>query len=210
MAKTMSLNLTKEEQQFALGTFLYALLCLGFAFSFPKGAEVQYLTQHHLETVHSIFTYITQIAELPGIIAFIALVLLKDRKQLFHYTIIALLTALTISIFKHLIFSSSDRPRAWALQQNIVLPANASDLLHFSFPSGHTAFAFCLMYCLVMLYNDRKFTYLFICIGILVGLSRVYLLAHFVIDTGIGALIGLSMGMIGNRLYNRYLSGLLQ
>lgn len=206
----MSLNFTKEEEQFSLGTFLYALLCLGFAFSFPKGAEVQYLTQNYIEPVHCIFAYITQIAELPGIIAFIALVLLKDRKQLFHYTIIALLTALTISIFKHLIFSSSERPRAWALQQNIVLPINSSDLLHYSFPSGHTAFAFCLMYCLVMLFNERKFTYLFICIGILVGLSRIYLLAHFVIDTGIGALIGLSMGMIGNRLYNRYLSGLLQ
>jgi membrane-associated phospholipid phosphatase len=149
------------------------------------------------------------VAELPGIILFIILVVLKDRKQLLHYTIIALLTALTITIFKHLIFSSSDRPRAWAIQQHIVLPADASNLLHFSFPSGHTAFAFCLMYCLVILYNEKKWTFFFLSIGILVGLSRIYLLAHFVIDTGIGALIGLSMGMIGNRLYNRYLSKLI-
>jgi membrane-associated phospholipid phosphatase len=61
----------------------------------------------------------------------------------------------------------------------------------------------------VILYNEKKWTFFFLSIGILVGLSRIYLLAHFVIDTGIGALIGLSMGMIGNRLYNRYLSKLI-
>ncbi|MFN8314990.1 MAG: phosphatase PAP2 family protein [Chitinophagales bacterium] len=205
----MRRNLTKEEINFGLGTILYALICLGFAITFAKGMEVSYVTQHYSEILHSFFTYVTQVAELPGIILFILLVVLKDRKQLLHYTIIALLTALTITIFKHLIFSSSDRPRAWAIQQHIVLPADASNLLHFSFPSGHTAFAFCLMYCLVILYNEKKWTFFFLSIGILVGLSRIYLLAHFVIDTGIGALIGLSMGMIGNRLYNRYLSKLI-
>jgi membrane-associated phospholipid phosphatase len=205
----MRRNLTKEEQNFGLGTILYALICLGFAITFAKGMEVSYVTQHYSEILHSFFSYVTQVAELPGIILFIILVVLKDRKQLLHYTIIALLTALTITIFKHLIFSSSDRPRAWAIQQHIVLPADASNLLHFSFPSGHTAFAFCLMYCLVILYNEKKWTFFFLSIGILVGLSRIYLLAHFVIDTGIGALIGLSMGMIGNRLYNRYLSKLI-
>lgn len=205
----MRRNLTKEEINFGLGTILYASICLGFAITFAKGMEVSYVTQHYSEILHSFFTYVTQVAELPGIILFILLVVLKDRKQLLHYTIIALLTALTITIFKHLIFSSSDRPRAWAIQQHIVLPADASNLLHFSFPSGHTAFAFCLMYCLVILYNEKKWTFFFLSIGILVGLSRIYLLAHFVIDTGIGALIGLSMGMIGNRLYNRYLSKLI-
>lgn len=205
----MSGNLTKEEQNFGLGTILYAMFCLGFAITSAKGMEVSYVTQHYSKILHSFFAYVTQVAELPGIIIFILLVVLKDRKQLLHYTIIALLTALTITIFKHLIFSSSDRPRAWALQQHIVLPADASNLLHFSFPSGHTAFAFCLMYCLMILYNEKKWTFFFLSIGILVGLSRIYLLAHFVIDTGIGALIGLSMGMIGNRLYNRYLSKLI-
>lgn len=190
----MRRNLTKEEQNFGLGTILYALICLGFAITFAKGMEVSYVTQHYSEILHSFFSYVTQVAELPGIILFIILVVLKDRKQLLHYTIIALLTALTITIFKHLIFSSSDRPRAWAIQQHIVLPADASNLLHFSFPSGHTAFAFCLMYCLVILYNEKKWTFFFLSIGILVGLSRIYLLAHFVIDTGIGALIGLSIG----------------
>lgn len=202
----MSSFFKKEEKNFAVITFMYALACLFFSLSFVRGTEVTYVTSHYSETFHTFFAYVTQIAELPGIILFILLVVLKDRKQLIHYTLIALLTALTITTFKHLIFSSSDRPRAWALQQHIVLPADASNLLHFSFPSGHTAFAFCLMYCLVILYNERKFTFLFLSIAFLVGLSRVYLLAHFVIDTGIGALIGLTMGIIGNRLYDRYLS----
>jgi membrane-associated phospholipid phosphatase len=210
MAEGMINYFTKQERLFALGTFTYALLCLGFALLFPRGTEVTYITSHYSIQVNTFFAYITQLAELPGILLFIALVLMKDRMQLVHYTIIAVLTSLTISSFKHLIFTSSDRPRAWAIHEQIHLPANASDLLHFSFPSGHTAFAFCLMYCLVILYNQSKYTLLFLAIGILVGCSRIYLLAHFVIDTGIGALIGLTIGIIGNRLYDRYLAGYIQ
>ncbi len=53
----MRRNLTKEEQNFGLGTILYALICLGFAITFAKGMEVSYVTQHYSEILHSFFFF---------------------------------------------------------------------------------------------------------------------------------------------------------
>jgi membrane-associated phospholipid phosphatase len=191
----------KQERIFIIGAILYACICITFASLNSRGTEVEYITSHYSSSLLQFFSYITQIAELPGIVFFILIVLLKEKKQLLHFSLIAIATFATISFLKHIVFDTTDRPRSWALAQHIQLPDNTSNLLHFSFPSGHTAFAFCLMYCLTILFNETKWTFLFLMIGILVGASRVYLLAHFVIDTGIGALIGTTIGIAGNRLY---------
>ena len=202
----MKIALSKQEKYFAIATLSYSFLCLLFALAFPRGTEVEYISSHYSNAVNLFFAYVTQLAETPGVIIFLAIVILKDRKQVVHYTFIAIVTFLVITMFKFLLFDTTDRPRVWALQQQLVLPVNTSDLLHHSFPSGHTAFSFCLMYCLVHLFENNKGAFLFFIVGIFVGLSRIYLLAHFVIDTGIGAAIGLLIGIVGNRIYDHYLS----
>ena len=53
---------------------------------------------------------------------------------------------------------------------------------HFSFPSGHTTAAFCIYGVLAVLSGRPVLQWLFFLIAALVGISRIYLLQHFMED----------------------------
>ncbi|MFN0274530.1 MAG: phosphatase PAP2 family protein [Chitinophagales bacterium] len=64
-------------------------------------------------------------------------------------------------------------------------------LKDFSFPSGHTSNAFC-MYLTLAFFVSNHFVKGLLCVtAILVGISRVYLLQHFLVDIFFGALIAI-------------------
>ena len=68
-----------------------------------------------------------------------------------------------------------------------------------TFPSGHTATAFALFALLYIALNNRSIiisTSLFI-LAFLVGLSRVYLLQHFIVDAYFGAILGVLSVALG-------------
>ncbi|MCF8258039.1 MAG: phosphatase PAP2 family protein [Flavobacteriales bacterium] len=60
----------------------------------------------------------------------------------------------------------------------------------FSFPSGHSATAFCLFLMFALLVRKRWATCLFLIWAILAAFSRVYISQHFIEDTIAGAWIG--------------------
>lgn len=65
-----------------------------------------------------------------------------------------------------------------------------------SFPSGHTNAAFAAMIPLFLLGN-RKYSWLAIVFGILMGISRIYLVVHFPTDVIGGLITGTIAGMLG-------------
>ena len=67
-----------------------------------------------------------------------------------------------------------------------------------SFPSGHTSNMFCLSYLLCNHYQTNLFiTTVIFLIAANIGLSRILLGKHYLIDVLAGALIGLSLTIIG-------------
>lgn len=60
----------------------------------------------------------------------------------------------------------------------------------FSFPSGHSATAFCIFLMLALMVRRRWATYLFLGWAVAAAYSRVYLSQHFIEDTVAGAWIG--------------------
>lgn len=84
-------------------------------------------------------------------------------------------------------------------------PIPASDVLLqgeslYSFPSGHTTFLLALA--TVFYYHHRPFAYTIALIGVLVGLSRVYMQVHTLIDIAGGIGLGILCGVLGHKLYN--------
>ena len=62
---------------------------------------------------------------------------------------------------------------------------------HNTFPSGHTATAFALAVLLALIVKNRNWTYLILILAAITGFSRVYLNQHFLVDTYVGAILGM-------------------
>ena len=71
------------------------------------------------------------------------------------------------------------------------------DLHHqFSFPSGHTTTAFAILVLAGLISGKRWITFLLILLAWMVGLSRVYLSQHFLMDILAGSFIGLLSALL--------------
>ena len=175
----------------SLGTsiiFLYPVLF------FPKGELELLINQFHNPSLDIFFKYITNLGD--GSIFAVLLIGL-----LFYNYYASILTAMTIifqailvSIFKRGFYKGLERPLAFFDESITLNFVEGVDVHSFNtFPSGHTATAFAIFTLLFIVINKKGViasTILFL-VAFLVGLSRVYLLQHFVIDAYFGAIFGI-------------------
>ena len=59
-----------------------------------------------------------------------------------------------------------------------------------SFPSGHTACAFAIYFCLSMMVKNNWLKFFFFFLALLTAFTRVYLSQHFFMDVYGGSLVG--------------------
>jgi membrane-associated phospholipid phosphatase len=64
-------------------------------------------------------------------------------------------------------------------------------LSSYSFPSGHTATAFCIYLILCLLMKKKWWVFIGFIIAALIGYSRIYLAQHFPVDVGGGIIIAI-------------------
>lgn len=70
------------------------------------------------------------------------------------------------------------------------IPEGVTAHLSNSFPSGHTASVFALLFSLSLLTKNRALQVFYCALAIVVGYSRVYLSQHFLMDVVVGSAIG--------------------
>lgn len=99
-----------------------------------------------------------------------------------------LVSSLAAQWLKH--FFAHDRPSLILSGMDLHLVPGVQLYAHFSFPSGHTTAAFCIYGVLAVLSGRPVLQWLFFLIAALVGISRIYLLQHFMEDVLFGALLG--------------------
>lgn len=178
----------------------FLVLCIGCAIIFfypvtffPKGELELLINKFHYPALDLFFRYATHLGD--GSLLAILLI-----GSLFYNYYTAILTAFTIlfqslivSLFKRWIFKGLERPLAF-FDENIALNFVDGVEVHSSntFPSGHTATGFAVFALLFIAMNNRGTIHSTLCFifAFVVGLSRVYLLQHFVIDAYFGALFG--------------------
>ena len=108
-------------------------------------------------------------------------------------------TLLTNLIFKPMF----DRPRPYVYyQDNPIFMAwynfaGAHVESDKSFPSGHTTAAFELGVAIFCVIKNKKIAWIFPVFSALVGLSRIYLMVHYVTDVLGGVVIGTFAGVMG-------------
>ena len=100
-----------------------------------------------------------------------------------------IVSGVPIMIIKRII--DSPRPKAYLENFNdLILMDNYYYATTLSFPSGHTTTGFAFFIFLMMISEKNILKFIFLLLAILVGISRMYLLQHFLLDVTVGAIWG--------------------
>jgi membrane-associated phospholipid phosphatase len=188
--------------------YLIPLLCIGFIGlwllgNVPYGEEILCFNAHRHEPWNSIFQFLTYCAEpYAYILIVVTLLYLGWRHAAVLVGGLGLLTAL-VALWTKGIYETA-RPIRWfesvgRLQEVVVVPNWGLNGGYNSFPSGHTMSAFACYGFLSLFLIHRghpKWAIGAMIIAAGAGISRIFLVQHFLIDVVTGAAIGTTLAMI--------------
>ena len=156
-----------------------------------KGDRVLWFATHRHPIADVGFRYLTWLGDgLTVVVGCLLVALIR-----FRYTLILLgigLAQLVVTaLLKRVVFGNLPRPiRYFDSVDPDWLVAGVQVHGNYAFPSGHTvtAFGLCFFYALVC--GKRWVTVTCWLLGIAIGLSRVYLFQHFLVDVVVGSFVG--------------------
>lgn len=186
----------KENWGFGIPFIMFIGIGFTYVFSFEKGGLVLYFNNNQSEFYNVFFRLATLLAE-GGVLALIFMISIWYSFGKAVILIVAFLAnSIIVQFLKKIVFNM---PRPALFYKEIVelnyLEGVSINYYH-SFPSGHTATAF-LIFSMLAIYTRNKFLQFSLClIAISVGISRVYLLQHFVVDVVFGAMLGVAVSYI--------------
>lgn len=197
----------RKMKYFLLPASLFLLACGIFLFA-AGGKEAAQLTFHQAWYNGSgrwFMSMVTTWGE-GALFAIVIVAFIFDRrwKMVFPLLTGAALSAILVAFFKKVVFAPSPRPLAVLDKAELLLSSTADIPLQFAFPSGHTTTAF-VLFTMLALFTTRKAIQVALAFcAILVGLSRVYLMAHWFTDIIAGALLGMAIAWLSVWLWKGY------
>lgn len=184
----------KRNKQFFLLFLLF--LCIGIILELTTGSEAVSLSVNAQHTAFGdfFFRYATYLGDGVMVGVVILLLLFIRCRYAFLMLLAVMLNTAVIQWLKHLY----NHPRPSLVFQDLSLQYVEGVKLyqHFGFPSGHTAAAFGIYSMLALFSGNKASGWLFAATAILVGLSRIYLMQHFLEDVLLGAAIGTGISLI--------------
>lgn len=145
------------------------------------------------------FRYATRLGE-GGLFVLATLALLFVR---YRYALVLPMLGASVSIVTQSAkaFFAHPRPYAYFRDANMLGALIPVEGVHMhsgwnSFPSGHTLAAFALYAFLALCLPRKAWSgFLFLLLAVVVGISRVYLVQHFLKDVFLGALLGVGLAL---------------
>ena len=173
------------------GLFLLGILFLA---TFQNINFSTIVNSSHNNLLDQFFKYITFIGDGRFVFLIALIYLFANKKYGTSILISLIINTILIQVLKRVAFSNQFRPSfyfknliedgSWNMIDGVELYEK------FSFPSGHTASAFCLCMSICIFMKKKYFPLLLVLLAYIVGFSRIYLSQHFLIDVLTGALIG--------------------
>lgn len=151
------------------------------------------------------FKYITELGSFVPFLIIGLLLFYKVGDAIFLF-VAELFTALVVFPIKYLVVAP--RPSFFFSTHfpDVILHKVDGVALHqiLSFPSGHTATVFSLMFGLTLIFHKKPLWAFFLFIlAVLTAYSRIYLSQHFAEDVLMGSFIGVMMTLVAYWLYKR-------
>jgi membrane-associated phospholipid phosphatase len=186
----------------AAGVLLLTILIA--AIIIPKGNDVLFINGNHSDFSDRFFTFVTLGGDGKIFIPLI-IILLFIR---FSYALTAMAAwaghGMLCSIMKKLVFPTTLRPIGHLDNELLHFVPGVDVHTNYSFPSGHTATAFCFAIVVALLLRRKSIFFIVITFAALVAYSRIYLLQHFLMDVVGGAFIGTLAAMLCWYLFESY------
>ena len=192
-------QLIKDNKLFFFLSLLFLLIAGGILLFIKQGDAIFFFSNRRSTFGDLFFTYGTRLGE-EVVYLVVLLILLMVR---FRYAIIIPILGFSVSVISYLTktYFGHDRPSLYFrklgmldeinLVEGIVLNGGTT-----SFPSGHTMSAFALYAFFAFCLPHKKWlAALLFLIALVVGISRIYLVQHFLQDVYLGAILGLLVGM---------------
>jgi len=208
--KVPSLNINwsfwKENRGFILSFLMLWGLGLLLLSQLSKGDAILWFSQHRSDWLNYTFRFATALAEgYVHLIAIIVFLFVQYARSL--AVLLNLFLALGLSTAAKIYFGH-ERPIRYftdLIRQPDVVNYVPDVILNqgwqTSFPSGHTAAAFALFSFLAFLTPNKWLKFFYLVLATMVGISRIYLVQHFLKDVVAGMLLGFLVGLLVYWLY---------
>jgi membrane-associated phospholipid phosphatase len=193
-------KIIKDNLYFFLPFFTFLLVSGGLLLFIDQGDAILFFSDNRSVIADTIFVYGTRMGEVPiYLIAIIFGLFIRFRYSILVFltgVIVTIVSFITKSIFAH------DRPSVFFRKLRSLEEVNLVDGIDLhtgatSFPSGHTMSAFALFGIIAFLLPYKKTVGVLCFIGALVvGISRIYLVQHFLKDVFLGSMIGVLLAML--------------
>lgn len=188
---------------------IYASYLIGILFLvsgsllFPQLESVIWINGWHTEFLDAFFPAVTNLGN--GLILLPIAVLFLFRKVYLTLALAtcALMQAVMVMILKRAIFPTAKRPVHFLDEAAVHFVPTIEVHKVMSFPSGHTVTIFGLCIFLSLCYRNQFLSLFLLILAIAVGLSRVYLLQHFLADVACGAMLGTVAGVLSFHIFEK-------
>lgn len=156
-----------------------------------KGQMVIWLDQLHRPWLDQLVVGLTNLGNGIWVGVFCLVLCFFRYKYAIVLMLIGLLQLVLVAFLKQVVFWGAPRPLAYLEEGSLNNLVEGIRIHHLhSFPSGHTVTAFSLCFFFALLINRKSIAAILIFLAFLIGLSRVYLAQHFLVDVLAGATIG--------------------
>ncbi len=179
-----------DNKYFFIPYLLFLVVGGILVFTLEKGSEILYFNALHNPFADQLFKWLSYLAEWPMVVLMLLIAARFSYGKGLILILNNLVVLLEVQVLKKLVFATQIRPSLFFEGKASLNFIEGVDIQRYhSFPSGHTAgaFAFCLM--LSLLLRDKHWSIVFFALALLVGISRIYLLQHFMRDVYAGSLV---------------------
>ena len=165
-----------------------------------QGHWILYLNERSTPFWDIFFKYGTQFAEEWAMIAVLIVLLFLSYRASITYPLMMLGTLITTGLSKK--FFAHPRPLSYFTELGSVEQLSFVAGVHInggptSFPSGHTMAGFAIFIFLAFNSKNKKLVALLLfALAAMVGISRIYLVQHFLKDVYLGSVVGLAIALL--------------
>lgn len=182
---------------FVAGLSVYTIVGSTIFFIYGKEGAHEFLNAYHTPYLDTAFKYITHIGHGAVPLVLFHLLLLVRYSWALGLGVSSLIMGVIVQTLKRSVFAGDHRPAMFFPDGGLPLIDGVDLMLHHSFPSGHSATAFCVCLMLAFFAKQKWVSISLAITALLAAFSRVYISQHFIQDTIVGAWIGLTLALLG-------------